>query len=166
MKTERKIIAGLIILVFMLGIVWVNAAFAFKNEPTGYRNNKWGTKVEDLTFKVTKVNSIEEIKVAAYSVTDGQEGFREMVIVLDGMLVAASAKLENLNELEALTKALLILYGKPTDRTDTSAVWKGETATIEFVPEIGLVLMGSTTGLNSLEALIEWHNANTKKQAI
>lgn len=166
MAIERRIVLTLIVLVCMLGIIWANTAFAFQNEPTGFRGNKWGTDVKDLTFKVEKATSLEEIKVDFYNILQTSESFESMIITLDGKLVAVITSLKDTKKAKPFATVLLKLYGDPTDLTEETAVWVGETSTIEFSPFEGVVIIGSTIGMQSLEALLEWYAANIKKQAI
>ena len=165
MKTKRKI-AGLIVLMFVLGVVWADAAFAFKNEPTGFRGSKWGTEVGDLTFKVTKVKSLEEIKVDFYTINQLDNSFESLMITLDGRLAMVVTKLKDMSKAEVFAKIMVELYGPPQDVTEEAALWTGETSSIEFSPNEGVIIIGSTTGMQSVSALLEWYSANIKKRAI
>ena len=166
MSIERKIIVGLIILVCMLGIAWTKA-FAFPNEPTGFRGHKWGTAAKDLTFEVEKVKSIKEIKVDVYRITKpSAPHLKELIVTLDGKMAGLSIKIEGEAKIIAMAQDLLKRHGRPTEYTEQSVMWKGNTSIIEFVPDLGLLAIGSLTGMESIEALLEWYAANIKKQAI
>ena len=58
MSIERKIIVGLLALMFILGVVWIDAVFAFQNEPTGWGGNGWGTPVGEINCGLEKIKSI------------------------------------------------------------------------------------------------------------
>jgi len=163
MLTKRKMVIGLVML---LGIVWVNAALAFQNEPTGFRGNSWGTPIENLTFKVKKIKSLEEIKIDVYLVLPKRPEIGTMLVALDGKLAGVSAKLENEEFMESVAKTLIMAYGEPTEYTEESVIWKGNTTIIEFVPSLRTLTIGSVTGMMSVEALLEWYAANIKKRNI
>jgi len=163
---ERKIVVGLIALMCILGVVWADMAFAFKNEPTGFRNNKWGTKVEDLTFKATKTESLEEIKVDFYTVKQPSNSFKGMIVALDSRLVMVITRLTDPSKAETFAEIMVELYGPPHNITRTTVLWTGETSSIEFSPNEGVVIIGSTTGMQSVDALLDWYLANAKKRGI
>jgi hypothetical protein len=167
-EKEKRVIGILVIamLLALCAVVFVDKAFAFQNEPTGFRGYKWGTKIGDIPIKMEKVKSIEEIKVDVYRVSGSPAGIKEMVVTLDSMLVGVAAKLEQETLVREMAKALLGTYGKPTDYTDESAVWRGEITIIEFVPAAATLTIGSRIGMESVEALLEWYMANNNKRAI
>jgi hypothetical protein len=167
-EKEKRAIGILVIamLLALCAVVFVDKAFAFQNEPTGFRGYKWGTKVRDISVKMEKVKSIEEIKVDVYRVFESPPGIKEMVVTLDGMLVGMTAKLEREAAVKAMAEALLEIYGKPTGFTDESVVWRGDTTIIEFAPATSTLAIGSTTGMESVEALLEWYLTHSKKQSV
>ena len=167
MSTERKVVLGLIVLVFILGIVWIKGAFAFPHEPTGFRKCPWGTPVEELTFKIKKFKSMPEIKVDLYKVIEGTPtGIQEMIIVLDGKLAGMSAKMSDEKTIRLMLEAMVSMFGPPTHKTEMSIGWMGETAVVEFLPYEGAFIIGSKSGMNSVEALLEWYNARNPKQSL
>lgn len=167
MLTKRKITVGLIILTLVLGLVWVQGALAFTNEPTGFRGHPWGTPIEDLSFKIKSLQSIPEIKVDIYGVVDvSPQDVKEMIFALDGKLAGMSGQLGTAEESKAMVMVMIQTFGPPTKRTDVSLIWEGETAYVEMLPNYGTFVIGSATGMHSVEALLEWHEANVKKQAI
>jgi hypothetical protein len=167
MSIERKIVVGLVVLVCMLGIVWSKVAFAFPNEPVGYCSHKWGTPVSEMASVLEKKTiSIKEIKIDIYEVAKKDECSKDLILFLEGKMASVTTLFICENSLKEAATGLLAVFGPPTRTTNVSAAWQGEIATIEFVPSKRILIIGSTTSMASVEALLEWYAANIKKRSI
>lgn len=166
MLKRKKIVVGLIISMCILGIAWSSTAFAFPNEPMGFRGNKWGTAIKDVTFKTKLVESLEVVKVDIYAVLPARGHFDELVLSLDGKMVGVIARLRDRSEsnITKLATVLLDTYGPPTsfDEDEGVLLWIGERVLINFSISIASLAIGDANGLMSVESLLEWYASGKK----
>lgn len=162
MSLERKIIVGLIFLMFLLGLVFIQKSFGFPNEPTGYFNYKWGTPVKKFDCVLVKVLSIEEVNIDLYA-PEQQEGVATTLVFLDGKLAALVFRLLGDVDIKEFANSLFMAFGKPTEVSTTSIMWKSETAVATLNVATNTVIAGSTTGLDSMEALLRWYTSKGRE---
>lgn len=163
MATNRRIALALMILMFLSGFIFIQKSFAFPNEPTGFKDNKWGTPIGEINCGLKLIASIDKIKFKAYEPDMKLKVFDCILLFLDGKLAGYSMRLKDPRTVNVFLGLCSKLYGKPTSTFGEFVVWESKSTTIELDLSYGVIVIGSMSGIRSLEALFEWYESQGGK---
>jgi len=166
MTIKQLVLLGIIISLIAIGIMPSTPTSAFQNEPAGFRGVKWGTPINKLPFKVTKIDPTTEmakgINAEFYVIGElPEDGPVCGLVALDGKLIASAATGLSEDEMIKLLAGLVEQYGQPDEIGEGSEGirWRGKTTTMILAPAKQLFLMGSCGGLDDLSRRLrkqEW----------
>ena len=163
MAINKRIVIASMILMAFLGLVFTQQAFGFPNEPTGFRDNKWGTPVGEINCGLKLIMSIDKIKFKAYVPDTKLKLFDAMLLFLDGKLTGYSMRLKDPSTVDVFLMLCCKAHGKPTFTSDEFVSWESKNTTVELDLVCGIITVGSTSGIRSLEALFEWYESQRGK---
>lgn len=163
MATNRRIVIVLMILMCSLGFIFIQESFGFSNEPTGFRDNDWGTPVGEIDCRLELISSIDKLNFEAYTPDIEFKVFDVVLLFLDGKLVGYSMYLKDPSASGIFLLLCYKTFGKPTSTYDESAVWESEDTVVELDLSYGIIVIGSRLGIQSLDALFEWYESQGGK---
>ena len=163
MNTNRHIVVASMILMFLLGLVFIQESFAFPNEPTGYNGNKWGTSIGEINCELKLVSSIDKIKFEIYEPGIKSEALDSSLMFLDGKLAGHSIRFKDPRIANVVLMVYSKLYGKPASVSDEFVIWASKNTVIELDLAYGIIIIGSMSGIRSIEALLEWYESQGGK---
>lgn len=162
MLTKRKVIATLVLVGF-LGFIWPHVALAFKNEPSGYFGHKWGTPMEDISFRTEFVDSMKDVKVDIYTRLPKGRTLDTSILALDGKMVGVVIQPYNIDEADVMGLASILIdsYGSPTnyDKAKGLLMWAGKVSVIQFDIYKAMLIVGDPNGLLSIASLLQWYKS-------
>lgn len=163
MIINKYIVIALMILMFLLGLIFIQESFAFPNEPTGFKDNKWGTPIEEINCGLELISSIDKIKFEAYEPDIKLKAFDIMLLFLDNKLAGYSMRLKDPTTVDVFLMLCSKLYGSPTSTSNEFVIWESKNTVIELDLVYGIITIGSMSAIISLEALFEWHESQGGK---
>lgn len=163
MIINRNMVLGLIVLMSFLGLIFSQEAFGFMNEPTGYRDNKWGTPIDQISYDMKELVSIEKIKFKAFTPDIELKTMDILFLFLDDKFVAYSVRIKDPDNIATFAMICRKIHGPPTKTLGRLVMWESKAAIVELDVARGLLVAGSAVGTRSLEALFEWYKSQGEK---
>lgn len=159
MIINRKMVLGLIVLMCFLGLVFVQESFGFVNEPAGYKDNKWGTPIDQIDCGLKEVVAIEKIKFKAFTPDIKLQTLDILFLFLDDKFIAYSVRVKDPRNAKLFAAICYRTHGQPTKVIGEFVIWESEDTIIELDSVYGIATVGSATGTRSLKALFKWYES-------